>query len=164
MNKVLLGRVVKLHGYKGEIKVSTKLDKDFDIKSIKQVYDESENCFNVLRAFKVPDGIVFSLENINLELAKTYIGKNLFISREVVADKILFEDLKASSVYVGEKLVGKVFDVGDYGSAEVIFVKKTDGTELIFPNVAGIIETFNLEQKRLNLNSNKLKEVSDYED
>lgn len=164
MKKVLLGKIVKLHGIKGEMKVSTSFDKDFDVKNIKVVFDENENEYAVNRVFKVTDGVVFGLENVDLSKAQSFVGKSLYIDRAVVGEKILFEDLKGSEVFVSNKLVGKVVDVQDYGSAEVVYVKKSDGSELIFPCVKGIIESFDEENKKLCLNKTKLKEVSDYED
>ncbi len=164
MKKVALGKVVKLHGIRGEMKVSTKFDNDFNIKNIKKVYNENEDEFEVSRVFKVNDGIVFGLANIDLESSRKFIGKMLYIDRELVENKILFEDLKGSDVYADEKLIGKIVDVGDYGSAEVIFVKKIDGKELIFPNVKGIIKSFSIDEKKLCLERSKLCEVCDYED
>lgn len=164
MENAKLGKVVKLHGFRGEMKVSTKYDSDFDIKNIKSVFDETGAEFEISRIFKVPDGVVFGLAGVDLEKAKTYVNKNFYVSREILTGKILFEDLKNSNVYAGEKLIGKVVDVQDYGAAEVIFVMQENKEELMFPNVNGIIEKFDLETKSLHLNSNKLKEVSDYED
>ena len=57
--------------------------------------------------------------------------------------KFLFEDLKHSDVYLDNgELIGKVTDVQDFGSAEVISVIQTSGKELMFPNVSGIIISF----------------------
>lgn len=164
MNIVLLGKVVKLHGYKGQMKVATKFDKDFDIVAIKTIYDKNEDSYEVERIFKVPDGVAIGLKNVDLEKAKTFINQSLFIDREVLKGKILFEDIKGSNVFADEKNIGKVVDVQDYGSAEVIYVKRDDGRELLFPNVDNVIENFDFENKKLTLNVAKLKEVSDYED
>ena len=164
MKKVALGKVVKLHGIRGEMKVSTKFDKDFDISAIKKVYNDSDDEFGVSRIFKVNDGVVFGLAGIDLESARKFVGKTFYIDRELVENKILFEDLKGSDVLVDEKVIGKVVDVQDYGSAEVIFVKKTDGKELMFPNIKGIIEKFDVDEKKLSISKAKLCEVSDYED
>ena len=125
MEKVCLGKVVKLHGYLGQMKVQTEYDKDFDANKIKEIANENDDIFKVSRIFKNADGVVVKLEGVELEDAKTYIGKMLYIDRSVLEGKILFEDLKGSVIIFesGEEL-GKIVDVQDYGTAEVFFVMK----------------------------------------
>lgn len=164
MEKVCLGKVVKLHGYLGQMKVQTEYDKDFDANKIKEIANEKDEIFKVARIFKNADGVVVKLEGIELEQAKTYIGKLLYIDRSVVEGKILFEDLKGSKVvFEDESELGKITDVQDYGTAEVITCIMTNGRELMFPNVKGLIQSFDYQQKRMVINLKRLKEVSDYE-
>ena len=164
MEKVCLGKVVKLHGYLGQMKVQTEYDKDFDANKIKEIANENDDIFKVSRIFKNADGVVVKLEGIELEDAKTYIGKMLYIDRSVLEGKILFEDLKGSVVIFesGEEL-GKIVDVQDYGTAEVITCIMKNGRELMFPNVKDLIVDFNYKEKKMVINSKRLKEVSDYE-
>lgn len=164
MEKVCLGKVVKLHGYLGQMKIITEFDKGFDVNKIKEIADEKDNVFKVSRIFKNTDGVVVKLEGVELEDAKTYIGKLLYIDRSLVKGKILFEDLKGSDVVFenGDKL-GNIVDVQDYGTAEVITCLMENGKELMFPNVKGLIQKFDYKTKQLVVNKDKLKEVSDYE-
>ena len=161
MDKVCLGKVVRLHGYLGQMKIATSYDKDFNISKIEKIFDEMGNEFKVTKIFKVKDGVVVGMENVGLEPAKKYIGKNLYIDREIVSDKILIEDLKGSSVYFeDDELVGKITDVQDYGSAEVFYMNNNSGKEILFPNVKGLVVKFNLEEKKLVLNKDRFKEVA----
>jgi len=165
MEKIELGKVVRLHGYLGQMKVATKYDKDFNIKDIKKIIDENDNEFNVVKIFQTKDGVVVALDGVDLEKSKTYIGKMLYINREVVGDKILIEDLKGSEVYLeDERLIGKITDVEDYGTAEVFFVKTEKNKEIMFPNVKGLIKEFDHNNKKLIVIKSKLDEVCDYED
>lgn len=165
MEKFCIGKAVKLHGYLGEFKISTQFDNDFDIKKITKIYDETDNEYSIKRIFKTSDGIVVSLEGVGLENAKLMINTLFFIDRSLVFDKILFEDLKLSKVFFEDKtLIGKVTDVADYGSAEVITFLTNRGKEVMFPNVSGIIISFDYKTKTLIINKQKLLEVSDYED
>ena len=87
-----------------------------------------------------------------------------YIDRELVGGKILIEDLKGSNVYFeDETLIGNIQDVQDYGAAEVFFVKTQKGTEIMFPNVKGVIASFDYKQKKLVVNKEKFGEVCDYE-
>ncbi len=165
MELVKLGKVVKLHGYIGQMKIATSFDKDFDIKQITKLYDVDKNEFNVTRIFANTDSVVVSLENVDLEKAKSFVGRDFYISRDLVKDKILIEDLKKSCVkFEDGTILGKINDVQDYGTAEVFYCMQENGKELLFPNVKGVIVSFDYKEKVLVVSKEKLKEVSDYED
>lgn len=165
MELVSLGKVVKLHGYLGQMKINTKFDKDFSIKNITKIYDEKGVEYSVNRIFSNTDSVVVGLDGVDLEKSKTFIGKELFIDRELVSKKILIEDLKDSRVFFEDGApLGKIFDVQDYGAAEVFYVSQENGRELLFPNVNGVIVSFDYKQKSLVVSKDKLKEVSEYED
>ena len=75
------------------------------------------------------------------------------------------DDLYARIVsFENEDEFGKVEDVQDYGAAEVFFVKTKSNKQLMFPNVKGVIVSFDYKTKKLVLNKDKFKEVCDYED
>lgn len=165
MELVSLGKVVKLHGYLGQMKIITKYDKDFSVKNITKIYDDKGNEYAVNRIFSNTDSVVVGLDGVDLEKSKSFIGKELFIDRELVAEKILIEDLKDSNVFFEDgSALGKIVDVQDYGAAEVFYVAQQNGRELLFPNANGVIVSFDYKQKTLVVSKDKLKEVSDYED
>lgn len=165
MDKFCIGKAVKLHGIMGAIKIATKFDNDFDISKIDKIYDENDREYLVTRLFKTTDGIVVSLDGISLENAKSLINNSFFIDRSLILGKIMFEDLKLSEVYFEDNThLGKIVDVQDYGAAEVISVMLEDGREIMFPNVNGIIISFDYITKKLIINKQKFLEVADYED
>ena len=165
MELVNLGKVVKLHGFLGLMKINTKYDKGFDIKKITKLYDEKGTAFSVNRIFSNTDAVVVGLDGVDLEKAKTYVGKQFFVDREILGGKILFEDLKNSDIYFEDNAkLGKIVDVQDYGAAEVITVITEIGNEIMFPNVKGVILTFDYKAKKLVVAKEKFKEVADYED
>ena len=165
MELIEIGKVVKLHGFMGQMKVNAKFDRDFNLKKIDKIYDEKNNEYVVSRLFQTKDAIVVALEGVDLEKSKLFINKSLFINRELVGNKILIEDLKGSTVYFQDETeVGKIEDVQDYGAAEVFFVRSKTNKQLMFPNVKGVIESFDYKTKKLVLNKEKFKEVCDYED
>lgn len=164
MEKIELGKVVRLHGFIGQMKIETKYDKDFDIKKIQTIIDEQDNEFLVQKIFQTSGGVVVLLDGVDNEKAKTFIGKMLYIKRELLGDKILIEDLKNSQVILDDGVVlGKITAVEDYGAAEVFFVKGENKKEIMFPNVKGVIEKFDRQNKKLYVIKTKLKEVCDYE-
>ena len=109
--------------------------------------------------------MVVALDGIDLEKSKTYIGKMLFVDREIMKGKILIEDLKGSIVELDDgEILGKIKAVEDYGAAEVFFVKSDNGKEIMFPNVKDLIKEFDYKNKKMIVIKSKLKEVCDYED
>ena len=164
MEKICLGKVVKLHGYLGEVKMNAKYDDDFDIKQIKFMFDSIGNEFIVKRILKNTDGLYVGFENVDLEKAKSLINHELFIDRSLVAGKILIEDLKGSEiVFEDGSAFGKIDDIQDFGAAEVFYVITNSGKEVLFPNVKGVIVSFDYKAKKLVINKEKLGEVCDYE-
>ncbi|MBQ8451396.1 MAG: 16S rRNA processing protein RimM [Clostridia bacterium] len=163
MVKVELGKVVKLHGYMGAMKVRTVYDADFNFKKIGSVFVD-ENEYKTKSIKKTKDGLIIELEGVSLEMATAMIGKMFLIDRSLVDGKILIEDLKGSAVkFEDGNEVGKITDVQDYGAAEVIYVKTKANEEIMFPNVNGVILNFDLNSKTLTLNKEKFGEVCDYE-
>jgi 16S rRNA processing protein RimM len=164
MERVCLGKAVKLHGFRGGLKMNAKYDDDFDTKKVKSMFDEEGNEYKISRLSKNTDGFYVDFENVDLEKANKLVNKMFYIDREVVSGKILIEDLKGSDVFFeDETLIGNIQDVQDYGAAEVFFVKTQKGTEIMFPNVKGVITSFDYTQKKLVVNKEKFREVCDYE-
>lgn len=164
MEKICLGKVVKLHGYLGEVKMIAGYDDDFDIKKITSMFDENDNEYIVKRILKNTDGLYVGFEDVDLEKAKKLINKDLYIDRNLVAGKILIEDLKGSKIFFDDgTMMGEITDVQDFGAAEVFYVKSVKGTEVMFPNVKGVINSFDYKEKKLVVNKNKFREVCDYE-
>lgn len=164
MEKICLGKLVKLHGFRGEFKMNAKYDDDLEINKIKSMFDELGNEYKITRLLKNTDGFYVGFEGVDLEKAKTMINKMMYIDREFVKDKILIEDLKGSKAYFEDEVeLGEITDVQDYGTAEVFFVKTTKGIEIMFPNVKGVIVSFDYKLKKLTINKDKFREVCDYE-
>ena len=128
------------------------------------MFDEEGNEYVISRLSKNTDGFYVDFQNVDLEKANKLINKMFYIDRELVGGKILIEDLKGSNIFFeDETLIGNIQDVQDYGAAEVFFVKTQNGTEIMFPNVKGVIVSFDYKQKKLVVNKEKFGEVCDYE-
>lgn len=164
MERICLGKAVKLHGFRGGLKMNAKYDDDFDTKKVKSMFDEDGNEYIISRLSKNTDGFYVDFQNVDLEKANKLVNKMFYIDREIIGEKILIEDLKGSELYFEkDELIGKIQDVQDYGAAEVFFVKTQKGTEIMFPNVKGVIVSFDYKQKKLVVNKEKFGEVCDYE-
>ena len=162
MEKFCFGKVVKLHGILGQLKIATKLDSDFDLGKITSFFTENDDVFAVNRIFKVTDGVVATLDGVDFETAKSMVGKWLYIDRSLLDGKILFEDLKGSKVYFDdESLLGTVIDVQDYGAAEVLYVARSSGAEVLIPNAPNLIKSYDYKTKKLVIDKVVASEVCD---
>ena len=160
MEKFCFGKIVKLHGVLGQVKIATKLDSGFDLGKITSFFNENDDVFAVNRIFKVTDGVVATLDGVNFETAKSMIGTWLYIDRSLLDGKIMFEDLKGSEVYLDDKtLLGKIVDVQDFGSAEILYVINSSGRELLVPNVPNLIVSYDYKTKKLVIKKSVLSEV-----
>ena len=52
MEKICLGKVVKLHGFRGGLKMNAKYDDDFDTKKVMSMFDEEGNEYIVANLIK----------------------------------------------------------------------------------------------------------------
>ena len=135
-----------------------------------KVYDDGKVDFDDVSLTSNGRGIILRSEvpntddTIDLEKANKLVNKMFYIDREIVGGKILIEDLKGSDIFFEDEVfIGNIQDVQDYGAAEVFFVKTHKGTEIMFPNVKGVIASFDYKQKKLVVNKEKFGEVCDYE-
>lgn len=162
MEIILFGKVVKLHGYKGQVKVNAKFDSDFNLSDVKNVYLDDGSEFEVEKISKLNDGVLLTLASGTLELATSLVGKNIYIDRKLVQNKILIEDLKNSFVYFEDgQIVGKIVDIQDYGAAEVFELEKVNGKKVLFPNVKGLMIRFDYREKKLVVSKKRFGEVAD---
>ena len=86
-------------------------------------------------------------------VAREELEQNLeegeYFITDLIGKQIVFED--------GEVL-GVLEDVQNFGSADVFYVKKTNGKEVLFSNVEGVI--INVSQEHIEINQEKFKQVS----
>ena len=89
MEKICLGKVVKLHGFRGGLKMNAKYDDDLDIKKITSMFDKEGNEYPISKLSKNTDGFYVDFSNVDLEKANTLINKEFYIDRTLVEGKIL---------------------------------------------------------------------------
>ena len=75
MERVCLGKAVKLHGFRGGLKMNAKYDDDFDTKKVKSMFDEEGNEYKISRLSKNTDGFYVDFENVDLEKANKLVNK-----------------------------------------------------------------------------------------
>lgn len=115
MEKILIGKYVKTHGIKGEIRIKSNInykEKVFKIGNT-LIIDNQEFIINTYRVHQEYDMITFKgINNINdiisLKGSLVYINKDLI---NLDKDEYLDTDLINLDVYMESNLVGKVKDI-----------------------------------------------------
>ncbi len=106
----------------------------------------------------------FSRFNSN-EDVQFLIGKKLYVKKDQLyklpSDTYYVHDLIDSKVYIENLFFGKLVDVLNLPSNDVYVVIKNDGSEILVPAVKEYVLNFNLEEKKLYLDSDCKNLISD---
>ena len=108
--------------------------------------------------------IKFSRFNSN-EDVQFLIGKKLYVRKDQLynlpSDTYYIHDLIDSKVYIDNLFFGKLIDVLNLPSNDIYVVIKKDGSEILVPAVKKYVLNFNMEEKKLYLDSECKNLISD---
>lgn len=144
-DKICVAIVRKPQGIKGEVKVSVLMDNPELIKKINLLYLENGEQLHVKRVFNLGTeyGIGFD-EFTNPEQTLMIKNKNLYAEKNVVRnlignDNFFISDLIGkTAVFEDGTIVGKISDIENYGSSDVVFVESKIYHNLSFANTGNI--------------------------
>lgn len=159
-NMICVALVRKPQGIKGEVKVSVLLDNPSDIRKLDKLYTESGEELNIVRIFQLGQdfGIGFK-EFSNPEQTLKIKGQKLYANRDVIHQIIgnnnfFIEDLiNKTAIFENGEVLGKITDIENYGSADVVFVDSKLYTNLSFANTGNIF--IKLDEKNSTVVLNK---------
>lgn len=108
--------------------------------------------------------IKFSRFNSN-EDVQFLIGKKLYVKKDQLynlpSDTYYIHDLIDCKVYIDNLFFGKLIDVLNLPSNDIYVVIKKDGSEILVPAVKKYVLNFNMEEKKLYLDSECKNLISD---
>lgn len=171
MEKIIIGEIVKPQGIKGELKIKPYVD-DFKIfDEVKNIYLGSEIVGRSISSVSVRQNYVYAMisgiESRNI--AEAYRNKLIYVEEDFIKsrmnnDEYLIDEMLESQVYFEDgKIVGKLYDVQNFGSADVYYLETEKG-KLLFSNVPDVIISINVKEKKIVVNEKRFGEVSIYED
>ncbi len=153
--KILIGKILKPQGIKGEVKVKPILDKIERITSFDSIFIGKNS-----EAFKVEKTDVrFGYAYITFSSVKTrndaelLRNKPLYVTRDEFGkldeNSYLLDDLIGLSiVYEGTNIcAGKIVDIEQFGSADVIHVLSSEGREYQLPFLKAIFRDVDINNK-----------------
>lgn len=155
-DKICVAIVRRPQGIKGEVRVSVLMDNPELIKKIDKLSLESGETFDVKRVFNLGTeyGIGFNQfyspeETLRIKNKKLYADKNL-VRLLIGNDNFFVEDLlNKIAVFEDGEIVGKITDIENYGSSDIVFVESEKFHNLCFANVGNIFVSIDEEKNQV---------------
>ena len=166
MDKIVIGKVIKPQGIKGEIKVDI-LPQDKALASkLKEIYLDNK-CYKVVSVKNLVNGMFFKLEGVDdRNQAELLRGMQVAFERDKMPKleqgRYLVSDIIGMEVIVCDSVVGTVADILQYGAADVYVVK--GDKNFMFPCLKTVLAKVDVENKKLYLNKEILEQIAVYED
>ncbi len=167
--KIVVGKILKSQGIKGEVKVLPITDDVARFKRLKTVFI-SGNEYKV-ESVRIDSSFAYvKLEGANdRNTADTLKDKEILIDRKdavkLPEGSYFVVDLIGCTVLVEDEKIGTLTYVLDYtGGANVYEVTLDSGKTLMFPALKKVLKTIDIESKTIVLDKASLDEVAVYED
>jgi len=163
MEKIIVGEILKPQGIKGELKVQALCDIE-QFLHFKEIYLQGNNIPVTITNCCVRGGYVYlKLPNvIDRNTAENMRGFAISVPKSdlVVEDgSYLIEDLIGCEVWTDQgENIGRVEDVNQYGSADIIEIFGKFG-KWQFPFLVDVIISVDINQKKIVVNKKKFDEV-----
>ena len=163
---LVVGKTIKVHGLKGELKTQSLLDSPdlfIKIKSV-EIKNKSYNVEHV----RVSGDFVF----LKLQLIDTVDDAKLLCGHDVLVEKDQLPPLPKGRFYINDLIgcivmadttrIGKIKDVLQYGAADVLVLTK-EGKTIMLPWVKDLFISVDTDKKLIFANAKKISEVAVYE-
>lgn len=168
-NNVLIGKIVKAQGIKGEVKVMPITSDINRFKKLSYCLIDNKR-YDVTHARIGIDNFAY----LTFEQIKDRNGAELLRNKEIFVNKedriklnpneFFIDDLMGSLV-VGEdnEEIGEIINVENYGATDILTVSIGMGMSFAFPLLNDVIVSFDENKKVLTVNKEKLNEVKVWE-
>ena len=156
MDSILIGKIVNIHGIKGEVKVYPYTDDIDKLAKTKKVYldDKLIKGYDVKSCKVIKNMLVFKLQGIDsVEVANTFRDKDIFIPKKEISeeDTYYIEDLIDCEVIdmKSNEVIGKVTYVFNTGANDVYEVEKSDSNKVYLPAIKQVIKNVDIKDKKI---------------
>ena len=154
---VLIGRLQKSHGVRGEITLRVFSDFPERIRRGKIVYIGSDFQPNKITGTRWKnDLLLLKLEGYdNPEEVRKLTGKDVFAAVKdlpaLTTGRYYHHQLIGLNVFEGDENLGVLAAIMETGANEVYIIDQSDGQELLIPAIPEVILKIDLEQKRMDV-------------
>ncbi len=153
MQRLQIGRIVKVKGLKGEVKVMLETDFPERLKKRKSLWigntPDTATQINVRSVSVTPTVATYGFVGIETpEQAKLLVGKSLFVDTSDLprlnGEVAYIHELIGLKVLDGETHIGTLTDVMKIPSNDVYEVSLNDGKKILVPAISEFIEEVSL--------------------
>ena len=159
MKKYRIGKIVKTHGLKGEMKLYSYTDYPERFEEIDYLFMENSEKKYEIEIVKYQKNMpIIKIKGIDIiEEAEKYIGQTLYIDEQNIRtledDEYMIADLVGLEAYtIDGTTLGKITDVLQYTANDIYVVKSEDGKEYLIPATKEFVPEISLEQNKIIVN------------
>jgi 16S rRNA processing protein RimM len=160
-DKIIVGRLGKVRGLNGEIKIISLTDFEGRFDNLKEIFVD-DKMMKIERVKNIGGEIFIKFQNIDSrEVAKTLTNKFLTVPRADAAPledgEFYTFDIIGCEVFDGEKFFGKVENVLKTGSNDVFQV--IGESEILVPALKSFVREIDIANKKIFINSAALEAI-----
>lgn len=159
MKKYRIGKIVKTHGLKGEMKIYSHTDYPERFEEVDYLLMENDKKKYEIEGVKYQKGMpIIKIKGIDrIEEAENFIGQTLYIDEENIRpleeDEYMIADLVGLEAHTTDgRYLGKVADVLQYTANDIYVIKSEEGKELLIPATIEIVPEILLEENKIIVN------------
>ena len=156
MNSILIGKIVNIHGIKGEIKIYPYTDDIENLSKLKEIYlDEKLEKKYIIKSSKIQKNmLILKLDSIDsVEEAEKLRNMNLYIPKLEVKeeDTYYIEDLISLEVIdiKNNVSIGKITYVFNNGANDVYEILTNDGKKVYFPAIKQVVKKVDIKDNKI---------------
>ncbi len=156
MNSILIGKIVNVHGIKGEFKVYTYTDDISNLAKKKEIYFDKElKDKHIVSSCKIQNNmLIMKVKDINdVDSANKFRNVNLYIPKEEIVeeDTYYIEDLIGIDVVnvINDCYIGKIIYVFNTGANDIYEVELEDGKKAYLPAIKQVVKKVDLIENKM---------------
>lgn len=156
MNSILIGKIVNIHGIKGEIKIYPYTDDIENLSKLKEIYlDEKLEKKYIIKSSKIQKNmLILKFDSIDsVEEAEKLRNMNLYIPKLKVQeeDTYYIEDLISLEVIdiKNNVSIGKITYVFNNGANDVYEILTNDGKKVYFPAIKQVVKKVDIKDNKI---------------
>ncbi|TGE32779.1 ribosome maturation factor RimM [Desulfosporosinus sp. Sb-LF] len=157
MDEVLIGEVLRPHGYEGELKIyplTTDPERFLKLQEVFLRRGKIDQHFKIISARVQMDLVLLRVEGIDtIDQAEKYRGWEVRIDRSEVPplkEGWYYFELEGMQVYEGDVLLGTLSQVLETGANDVYLVKGPKG-ELCVPALKSVVQHVDVQGRRMDV-------------
>ena len=148
---ILIGRILGAHGIRGAVKLKSFAAEPAAIARYKPLTTADGRVIEILRVKPAADAFIADLKDVrDRNQAEALAGTDLYVAREALpapADgEIYLADLVGKPVHAGEKALGSVAGIQNYGAGDLLELDSGELIPVAFVAAAGDVVSVDLPE------------------